>query len=519
MIKRIPGAIISLILLLTTGLFAQQNEKPLSLEDCIIEAMQNNLRLAVEVLNPDIADEYVTRAEEKFLPSLSFGYNNQKTNTPSYSWIDAAGQVRSAYRDYTASLNQLIPTGGQFRISLDSYKNDTNRSFQTINPRYGSTLRFNFIQPLLKNFGYKNSRREIIIAKNNREISENEYHQALLDTIYDVEEAYWILAYSVENLKVQRQSLQLARDLFEENQRKIEVGTMPPIEIYTAESEVANREADILQADRLVKNNQDRLKKILNLPILEEGEPTEIIPTDRPFFEKRQINFEEALSTALASRPDIKAARIDLETRQLNVSYTNNQLLPELNFQISYWSPGISGVQILYQDGNPLTGIVIGTVPGGAEEALKDSFRLKHDNWLIGLTLDIPFNTILTRAEHAQARLSLQQAQLRLEEQEQQIFLEVKTAARDVEINYQRVQAYRVARELAEKKLEAEQEKFKVGKSTNFFLLQYQRDLADARSAELRSMVDYILSLARLDRALGTTFHTKNIKFSDIARR
>ncbi|MGB6340494.1 MAG: TolC family protein, partial [Candidatus Aminicenantaceae bacterium] len=280
MIKRIPGAIISLTLLLTTGLFAQQNEKPLSLEDCIIEAMQNNLRLAVEVLNPDIADEFVTRAEEKFLPSLSFGYNNQKTNTPSYSWIDAAGEVRSAYRDYTASLNQLIPTGGQFRISLDSYKNDTNRSFQTINPRYGSTLRFNFIQPLLKNFGYKNSRREIIVAKNNREISENEYHQTLLDTIYDVEEAYWILAYSVENLKVQRQSLQLARDLLEENQRKIEVGTMPPIEIYTAESEVANREADILQADRLVKNNQDRLKKILNLPILEEGEPTEIIPID-----------------------------------------------------------------------------------------------------------------------------------------------------------------------------------------------------------------------------------------------
>lgn len=173
----------------------------------------------------------------------------------------------------------------------------------------------------------------------------------------------------------------------------------------------------------------------------------------------------------------------------------------------------------MYQDGNPLTGIVVGTVPGGAEDALKDSFRLKYNNWSIGLTLNIPFNTVLTRAEHAQAKLSLQQAQLRLEDQEQQIFLEVKTAVRDVEINYERVQAYRAARELAEKKLEAEQEKFKVGKSTNFFLLQYQRDLADARNAELMSMVDYILSLARLDRALGTTFYTKNIKFSDIARR
>jgi outer membrane protein TolC len=519
MIRRISGIIIPLILLMTPGLIAQQNKKSLSLEDCIIEAMQNNLRVAVEVLNPDIAEEMVTRANEKFLPYLSFGFNNQKTNTASYSWIDAADQVRSSYRDYTVSLNQLIPMGGQFSISLDAYKNDTNRSFQTINPRYGSTLRFNFSQPLLRDFGYKTSRRDIIIAKNNREISEHEFQQTLLETIYDVEQAYWILTYSIENLKVQRQSLQLARDLLEENQRKIEVGTMPPIEIYTAESEVANREADILQADRLVKNNQDRLKKILNLPILEEGEPTEIIPTDSPEFEKRQINFEEALSTALANRPDLKAARTGLETRQLDVSYTNNQLLPELNFQISYWSPGISGDQILYQDNDPLTRIVIGKLPGGATDALKDAFRFRYDNWSIGLTLNIPLNTLLTRAAHAQAKLSLQQAQLRLKDQEQQVFLEVKTAVRDVEINYQRVQAYKAARELAEKKLEAEQEKFKVGKSTNFFLLQYQRDLADARSSELGSMVDYILSLARLDRAMGTTFNTKHIKFSDIAQR
>jgi outer membrane protein TolC len=108
---------------------------------------------------------------------------------------------------------------------------------------------------------------------------------------------------------------------------------------------------------------------------------------------------------------------------------------------------------------------------------------------------------------------------LRLKDQEQEIFLEIKTAVRDVEINYERALAYRAARELAEKKLEAEQEKFRVGKSTNFFLLQYQRDLSDARTAELRSMVDYILSLARLDRALGTTLETKNIRFSDIAYR
>ncbi len=519
MIKRIPCAPILLVLILAVGLFAQENKKSLSLEECIVGAMKNNLRVAVEVLNPEIATVSVTRANEKFMPSLSFTYNNRETNTASYSWIDAADQVRVAYNDYSVDLNQLIPTGGIFNLSLRSYKNDTNRSFQTINPRYGSTLTFNFSQPLLKNFGFKMNRREIIIAKNNREISEHEFHQTLLETIYRVEEAYWMLAYSIEDLKVKRQSLQLARDLLEENKRKIEVGTMPPIEIYTAESEVANREADILQADRLVKNYQDRLKKILDLPILEKGEQTEIIPSDKPDIERKVINIEEALATALANRPDLKATKVNIQTREFNLSYAKNQLLPGLNLQASYWSPGISGTQILYLNNSPLTGVVVGTLPGTAKDALRDAFKFRYDNWSIGLTLDIPLNTILTRAQHAEAKLSLEQAQLRLKDQEQEVFLEIKTSVRDVEINYERVQAYRAARELAEKKLEAEQEKFRVGKSTNFFLLQYQRDVADARTAELRSAVDYILSLARLDMALGTTLKTKNIRFSDIAYR
>jgi outer membrane protein TolC len=516
--KRKIGVIfILMILILNIGSYSQQNKaERLSLEDCIIGAMKDNLRVAIEVLNPDIADYAVTRANEKYLPLLSFGYNNRETNTASYSWIDAADQVRSAYNDYNISLNQLIPTGGNLNVSLSSYKNDTNRSFQTINPRYGSTLDFNFTQPLLKNFGFKINRREIIIANNNREISENQFHETLLDTIYNVEEAYWNLVYSIEDLNVKKQSLQLARDLLEENKRKIEVGTMPPIEIYTAESEVANREADILQADRMVKTNQDRLKTILNRPILDEGELTEIIPSDKPVFERRKINLDEALNTALTNRPDLKASQIDIENWELNLGYASNQLLPDLNFNISYWSPGISGVQILYKDNNPLSGIIVGTLPGGSSDALKDAFDFRYKNWSVGLTLNVPLNTIFTRARYAETKLGLQQARLRLENQEKLIYLEIKTAVRDVEINYQRVEAYRAARELAVKKLEAEQEKFRVGKSTNFFILQYQRDVANARTAELKSTVDYLLSLARLDRALGTTLATKEIIISDI---
>jgi outer membrane protein TolC len=160
---------------------------------------------------------------------------------------------------------------------------------------------------------------------------------------------------------------------------------------------------------------------------------------------------------------------------------------------------------------------VIGSVPGAAADALTDAFRFKYRNWAVGLTLDIPLDSILTHAQYAEAKLYLEQGQLRRKEQEQEILLEIKTAVRDVEINYQRVQAYAAARDLALKKLEAEQEKFNVGKSTNYFILQFQRDSADARTAELKAKVEYNLTLARLDRAMGTTFETKKIKFSGVA--
>ncbi|MBN1224132.1 MAG: TolC family protein [Candidatus Aminicenantes bacterium] len=513
MSRRNIGFITLMIAILASGSFAQERKVSLTLEECIVSAMKNNLGVAVEVLNPDIAQHTVSLAKEIFLPELSFNYNDQNTITPSYSFFDGGDQVSTLFSDFTVNLNQFIPTGGRLAVDLNIYKNDTTRRLQTINPRYGATLTLNFTQPLLKNFGLNINRREIIIASNNLEISEYQMTHNLLSIIYSVEEAYWNLAYSTEDLKVKQQSLKLARDLLEENKRKVEVGTMAPIEIYTAEAEVATREADILQAEALVKNNEDLLKTIINLPEMETADLVEIIPEDNPASDKREINVEEAMVTALANRPDLKAMKMDLKNQELNLSYAKNQLLPELNFQASYWSPGISGDQILYSGGNPLTGEIIGTIPGGLQDALRDAFDFKYNNWSLGLTLSIPVNTLLSRAEYARAKVNVEQTLFKLKNQKQQIYLEIKTAVRGVQTNYKRVQAYRAARALAQKKLEAEHEKFNVGKSTNYFILLFQRDVANARSAELKAMVDYALSLAHLDRVLGTTFESKNIKF------
>ncbi len=519
MSKRTIGIFAFLILFLATSSLAQQKEKALSLEDCILKAMENNLGVAIEVLNPELADISVARAQERFMPSLSFSFNKRDTNSASYSFLDASDQVSTITDNYSAQISQLIPTGGSFSISLDGYKTNTNRRFTSINPRYGSTLTFNFSQPLLKNFGFKVSRREIIIARNSHDISENQLKRVLQETIYSVEEAYWNLVHSIENLKVRQQSLKLAQDLLEKNKRAVEVGTLAPIEILSAQSAVATREADILQAEAVLKDSEDRLKTIINLAAEGEGvELAKIIPLDKPAYEKKEVTLDEALRTAMENRPDLNATRIDLKNKDLNLSYSRNQLLPNLSFNASYWSPGITGDQLIYPPGDPFAE-PIGLIEGSPSDALKDAFNFKYNNWSAGITLDIPLNTLLSRADYAQARVNLDQAMLRLKNQEQQLFLEIKNAVRAVQTDYKRVQAYKVARELAAKTLEAEEEKLKVGITTPFFVLQYQTDLATAQTNELKAMIDYNLSLARLNRAMGTSLKEKDIRFSKVLGR
>jgi outer membrane protein TolC len=492
-----------------------QKEKPaaLTLEDCIVSAVKRNLGVVAQVYSAELADLAVSRAQEKFLPGLSFDLGKQSQNSASYSWIDAAEVVSSSYMNYSAGLDQLIPFGGKFSVSLSAYKNQTNARFQTINPRYGSSLTFTFTQPLLKDFGFQTSRREIIVARNNRDIAESDLKNTLLETIYSVEETYWELVYNIEALKVRRQSLKLAEDLLEKSRKEVNIGTLAPKEILSAQAEVAARKADILQAESQVKDYADTLSILINLP--QAKNDGEIVPADRPTFEKKDVTFEAALETALKNRPDLKSSQLGVKNKELDFSYAKNQMLPALNLNASYWSPGISGEQILYLDNNPLTGIIVGAIPGGASTAMRDALHFKYKNWSVYFSLDIPLNTVFSRAAQAQAKASLDQEIARMKNLEQKAYLEIRTAVRAVQTNYERVEAYKAARELAEQKLEAEEAKLKAGMSTNFIVLQYQRDLAATRTAELRALIDYTLSLGRLEKAMGTSLERRNIKLTD----
>jgi outer membrane protein TolC len=524
MFGRMTKVFLVMVLLVAAGSWGQekaqeeQNVLGLTLEDAILRTLKNNYGVAIQILGPEIADEAVAQASAIFYPDLGVGYNSRNNETPSYSWLEGTGTTISDNRSYGFSISQLLPIGGQLSVSLNNYKNSNNSRLQTVNPRYGSTLSFDLQQPLLRNFGLKMTRINIITSQNNYDIAVNDLDSTIMDVVYRVESAYWNLAYSIENLKVRQQALQLAEDLLAKNERAVEVGTLAPIEIVSAQAEVATRRADIISAQADVKSNEDLLRTIINLPPAEMKQALPIVPLDKPGFETREVNLDEALAAAMQNRPELKSLKIGIDNRNLQVSYARNQLLPNLNLSASYYSQGIAGDQIVYLDNNPLTGVVVNRIPGPPSDALKDALGFKYNNWTVGLTLDIPLSTVFSRAALAQAKLNLDQAELQLKNQEQTIYLEIRDAVRSVQANYERVQAYKVARELADKKLAAEEEKLKVGLSTNFNVLTYQRDLSTARISELRAIVDYTISLANVERAMGTTLKTKNINIYQMTK-
>jgi outer membrane protein TolC len=521
MFKRgISGAVVALALIALfcgSGFGQEKKELSLTLEDSIVRALKNNLNVAAEVINPGLAEANVAYAKQMYSPTMEIGLQGDRFEQLSTWSLQSAGTYINRSTSATTSITQRIPYGGSLTASLSYDYTKNNQLYQSYNPSYGSRLNFVLTQPLLKNFGYDVSRREIIIAQNNFDISQSQFKDVLINTVYTVEESYWNLVYSIENLKTLRMSLESGRDLLAKTKREVQVGTKASIEVLNAEATVARREADILQAEALVRRNQDQLRTLLNLGVDPEALGQNIVPADKPEFRPYTITFDEAFARAMARRPDLESAKSTIETKSLNFRFAKNQRLPQLDLRLVKASPGISGQQYLYDPNDPF-GQPIPGAPGSAGKAFNDAFRFVYDNWTAGVTLTIPFGDVFGKANYAYAKLDLEQAQARLKTQEQQIFLEVSDAVRVLETAAKSVDAYRIARELAERQLEAEMKKLNVGMSTNYFVLTYQDALASARSMEMQALVAYNVAVATIAKVTGSTLEDRNITLSEYAK-
>jgi outer membrane protein TolC len=493
--------------------FAQAKDvQSMTLDDVIAQALKNNLDLQIEMTNPEIYRAMWSKSTAIFVPILNVNFDTGENNSPSSSALTGADLETTKTTGLTVGLAQNLPLGGSLDVTLRNNRFSTNSRYSSYNPRYNSTLTFNFTQPLLKDFGSGSTKRSIRIARNNRDISIFALKQRVIDLIYQTEEAYWNLVYSHQNLEVKQKSLQLAKDLLKQNEIQVKVGVSAPMDILTAQAEVAARESETLQAQSQIQTYEENLRRILNISQL----PAAIIPQDKPLFIPVAADLNQFLMAALEKRPDIEQVRLDLKNKNIDVRYYRNQLLPNLQLSASYYTSGLSGDQLIW-DGNPLfpDSKIIDIIKGGINDSLKEVFKNLYRNYSIGLQLSIPLLNTSARADMVQAQLNLKQSLLQLKKIESTIYSDVRQIVMDLETNLKIVEANRISKELAEQKLLAEQKKLAVGLSTNYLVLQYQRDFSNALIAELKSLIDYNLALSRVNKVLGTTLEKHNIEFAD----
>jgi outer membrane protein TolC len=499
-------------MLILPNLAQDKESKSLSLDEVIAQALKNNLDLQIEMSNPGISQAILDKNSAIFIPTLTLDFSRGSTTTPSSSIFTGADIERADSGALVFTLSQRLLLGGSLNIQLDNSRNSTNSVYSNINPRYNSQLKFTLVQPLLKNFGLTATKRNIYVARNNKDISLFGLKQQVINLIYQAEEAYWNLVYSHQNLEVKEKSLQLAKDLLKQNEIQVKVGVSAPMDILTAQAEVAARESESLQARSQIQTYEENLRRILNISQMPEA----IIPLDKPLFSPVQVDFDQFLLEALEKRPDIEQVRLDLKSKNIDVRYFRNQLLPNLQLSAAYYSKGLSGTPQDVDFSLLPTGSVISDIGGNLSDSMRDVLKNLYGNYSIGLQLSIPLFNTAARADLVQARLNLEKSLLLLKKTESTIYSEVKQIIMDLETTAKIVEANRISRELAEQKLVAEQKKLAVGLSTNYLVLQYQRDFSNAQIAELKSLIDFNLALSRVNKVLGTTLEKHQIVFSDM---
>jgi outer membrane protein TolC len=467
----------------------------LSVDDAVRLALEQNLSLQVERLNPQIQDLATSQVKTAWTPTISSTISTANSTSPVSSYLaGASNELISKNFGVSVQESQALPWyGSNYSITWNNTRNENNSVFSSPNPSLASNLGFNVTQPLLRNFKIDSNREQLLISKKNREMSDVQLRQTVLVTIRAVKSAYWDLAYAIDNLKVQRQSLEIARESLRDNKARVAVGTMAPIDIVEAEAEVARNEEAVIVAEAQITRSEDALRRIVFDPKVPDFWGMTFELTDVPTFRAQDVDVDAAVKTALDRRTDIINMRKSLESADISIRYYKNQTLPDLSVQGGYGLSGQGGTSYTFNDSFPP--VPISVVENGWGAVLSQMLSNDFHQWSLGVTVAYPLGHSNAQVSLAKAKVAYSQSELQLRNLELSVATQVREAARTLNTNRKRVDATRVSRELAERKLVAEQKKFEAGMSTNFQVIQAQRDLATARNAELQAVLDYNRSL------------------------
>lgn len=482
---------------------AAPQTRRLNADEAVRLALENNLGIRVARIDPQIEDLNIVNAKTGWTPNFSTTLSSNSNNAPNQNFLAGAQGTKTTSDQVLSNIgvSQTLPWGGNYQVGWDSSRYNSNSSFSTFSPQLRSSVALNYTQPLLRNAKIDNTRQQVAITSKNREISDVSLRQTIAVTTRTVRNAFWDLAYAIASLGVQRQSLDLANESLRDTRARVEIGTTPPIDIVEAEAEVARRQEAVIVAEGQIGDAEDTLRTLVFDPNAPDFWTIKIEPSDLPAFAPVTVDVDGAVKNALSRRTDLEQSRKSIEAEDINIRFYRNQTLPDVNASLNYGLQGLGGTQLVRGLGpfGPGTGDVTGSSQRGFGTVLGDLFQNSYPNWTAQLNISYPLGTSTSEANLARVQLEKTQSQTRLRNQELQIVTQVRVAAREVQTNQQRVESSRSARQLAERRLEAEQRKFEAGTSTSFLVFQAQRDLSQARNVELQNVLNFHRSIVDLE--------------------
>ena len=482
----------------------------LTLEDAIARALERNLDIAVERLNPQVVDLTLAQQLSAYRPTFDTSFSNNSRTTPSSSQLDGGESVVSSRAVINAGITQAVAWGGgRYTVDFNNNRSTSNNFFSGFNPNYQSSFQMSYTQPLLRGFKIDSTRQQIQVTRINRDIADIDLRQTMTNTVSSVRNAYWDLVYATQTLAVQRQALELAETLIRDNEARVEIGTMAPIDVVQARSEAAARRQTLAQAEQNLATAELALKELIVGGTDDEYWAATLNPVDLPTLDVQPIDLEAAIRSALDERTDIARSRRQLDINNVNLSSMSNNRLPAVDLVGSYQLQGQGGTRLIR--GGFLGGNVEQTIPGGIGDAFNQMFDAAFPVWTVQLNVSYPIGQSAADAEYARARIQVQQVQAQLRQLGLQVATEVTNAVLQIQGIARRIEASIAARELAEEQLAAEQSKFGAGMSTNFFVVQAQRDLATAQDTELRAILDQQKALVEFDRVQRTSLSQAGI--------
>lgn len=483
----------------------------LSLRDAVVLTLENNSEVRVRETQVETSKFSLLGAHGPFDPVLSSVDNINSTTSPPYTFLQGTGSSNVNFKSTTKSIqfnySQMFESGTTFLGGFNTFINSSNSSFFLFNPYTASTLNFQLTQPLLRNGWFAANRAPLVIARRNLQQSRAAFVAEVNNNILQAVNQYWAVVQARGNLEVAQESMAAAESTFKRDKRALELGALPPLDIYRSESQVASRRVLVIQSEYALRQAEDAVRltigadqdpyfQALDLDLTERPEPGD---------ELRAIDAASALQTALTKRPEFEAAQAALARDETQIRLARNHLLPQLDLLALYASNGVGGRTGIDTIGQPLS-----------SSWLNQMFGFGYPTYEAQLTLSLPLKNRAAKAEMGSALVSRRSDLYNQRFIREQVTLDVTNAVHQLEQAKLSVAAGKEALDLAQKTMAAEQRKYELGSGTIFFVLEAQTELASAQQSLLQSEVGYQMALASVDHATGELLEPYHVQIAEL---